>query len=173
MYRYRHQLFAVTKLISRSRHQRQRTPKQCLDINTVVIYDHDVYSNVICPMDMEYLMANTDDALKFQENELNKLKGFSYSELDELKGRKEIPSPPNLANFSFAREIKNDEFGGLEVNVFHYFYLTPEQQEEVRRISGSLSDEVSIGESKMCRWFNINRSGDIEWPDMEFQDGED
>lgn len=118
-------------------------------------------------------MANTDDALKFQENELNKLKGFSYSELDELKGRKEIPSPPNLANFSFAREIKNDEFGGLEVNVFHYFYLTPEQQEEVRRISGSLSDEVSIGESKMCRWFNINRSGDIEWPDMEFQDGED
>ena len=112
-----------------------------------------------------------EKAIKFQESELAKLSKFSYEELASLPSRSELASPDGLEKFNFACEVKNDEFGGLEVNVFHYFIPEYEVPDDIKKAIGNL--DIMVGESKFCRWFNILPSGFIEWPSFEHEDGED
>ena len=118
-------------------------------------------------------MRNTEAAFKYQELVLSKLAQNNFEQLHALLGRKELPSPQELDDFSFAQEISEDEHGGLEVNVFHYFYLSEKEKEEIVKYFGKTPDNISIGESRMCRWFNILPNNKIEWPDMEYREGED
>jgi len=112
-----------------------------------------------------------DKAIKFQDTELKKLSMFSFQELTEFPTRREIESPKGLEEFNFACEITKDEFGGLEVSVFHYFFPDEEARKIVKQITGNAN--ITVGESKMCRWFNILPNGKIDWPSYELEDGED
>ena len=112
-----------------------------------------------------------DKAIEFQDIELKKLSMLSFRELAELPPRYEIISPNGLKEFNFACEIIKDEFGGLEVSVFHYFFPDEESSKIVKSITGRT--DITVGESKMCRWFNILPNGNIDWPSYELEEGED
>lgn len=112
-----------------------------------------------------------DDAIAFQEQELKKYESMTYEELMAIKGRLEIESPEELSQYSFAREIKKDEFGGLEVSVFHYFYPKDETPDWLKEACGGV--DISLGESRFSRWFNILKNNKITWPSFEHLDGED
>jgi len=110
-------------------------------------------------------------AFAFQESELSKLSKLAFDTLSQMQSRTGIDSPENLSSYDFAREIKADEFGGLEVSVFHYFTSGTEVPAFIKEAIGSL--EMSVGESRMSRWFNIQPNGIINWPKFEHPDGED
>jgi hypothetical protein len=115
----------------------------------------------------------TDKAFEFQEQILSGLAELSYYELEALKGRIDIEAPDGLAEFSFAREVTDDEFGGLEVAVFHYYFPNDEELAITKSILGDMAKDVTLGECQMRLWFNISADGSIEWPDMEFHEGDD
>ena len=114
---------------------------------------------------------NTDRAIEFQEEKLLELSKLTYSQLSDIKGRIEIQSPENLRDYQFAQEIKSNDNGGLEVNVFHYFIPSNKIQENVKKLIGETN--ITFGESKMCRWFDIDSKGNISWPSYELDDNED
>ena len=117
-------------------------------------------------------MRNREKARLFQESELRPYAELSYEELLSLKGRQAIESPQGLGSFNFAREIKNDEFGGLEVSVFYYW--VPDSSKYPKVIQGIMAEHgVKQVESRSSAWFNISPQGRIEWPEMDQQDGED
>ena len=113
----------------------------------------------------------TEIAIEFQDKKLKELSVLPYKELEKMLGRVDIESPSHLMEFSFAREISNDEFKGLEVSVFHYYIPSEEALEEVKKIIGNI--DIDLGECQMRRWFNIKPSGKITWPSYELEDGED
>ena len=115
----------------------------------------------------------TDKAFKFQEEVLSGLAALSYAELEALKGRIDLEAPDGVSEFSFAREVSEDEFGGLEVAVFHYYFPTEGVLAITRSVLGEMARDVTPGECQMRRWFNISPAGRIEWPDMEFHEGDD
>ena len=107
----------------------------------------------------------------FQERVLKELSSLSFGELTSMQGRVDLEPPDELLDLNFARDIRKDEDGGLEVSVLHYWTSDEATQERVKAMSG-VSD-VTLGETKICRWFNIAPNGQIDWPSFEHEDGED
>ena len=115
--------------------------------------------------------AEAEKVMDYLDREVRSLSRLSYQELEQMQFRKDIDSPPELSEYRFAREIKPDEFGGLEVSVFHYFYDQSEVPDYIKEAVGDI--EIKIGESQLSNWFNILPNGEIEWPDFEHPEGKD
>ena len=58
----------------------------------------------------------------------------------------------------------------ITVTVHLQLYMVQEIP-EVEELLGETG--ISLGESQMRRWFNIAPSGEIEWPNLEQEEGED
>ncbi len=112
-----------------------------------------------------------EKVMDYLGSEVHKLSKLSYPELEEIQIRTDIDPPQGLDDLKFAREIKPDEFGGLEVSVFHYFCDEYEVPDYIKKAVGDV--EIKFGESKLSNWFNILPNGEIEWPSFEHPEGED